>query len=141
MYNHKTAKYWYNMKNKTVDVHQVQALEAPPQMPPYMDRGRGRYCRRGQGKMNNKNREREYECFYCQTPSHMSRDCPMRIRHQVEKRGGLDGPNNGLEDQVQMIICGQNEDLEESDAQVMADLLAITRSQKGKIKMLLETSS
>ena len=65
-------------------------------MPPYRGRGRGRYHGRGQGRMNNENREGKYACFYCQTPSHMSRDCPMRLRHQAEKRGGLDRANNGL---------------------------------------------
>ena len=79
--------------------------------------------------MNNKNREREYECFYCQTPSHMSRECPMRLRHQAEKRGVLDKQNNGLHlADVQMITCGQNEHPKDNDEQKMANLLVITRS-------------
>ena len=57
----------------------------------------------------------------------MSRDCPMRIRHQVEKRGGLDRPNND-QTEVPMIICGQNEDPEKKDMQEMVDLLALMRS-------------
>ena len=50
-----------NMKNRAAEVHQVEAHEAQPQMPPYKGRGRGRYHGRGQGRMNHENKEREYE--------------------------------------------------------------------------------
>ena len=51
----------------------------------------------------------------------------ISIRHQAEKRHGQDKPNNGLIE-VQMIICKQTDNPKESEAQVMVDLLAITRS-------------
>ena len=90
MYNHTIINYQCNMKNRVAEVHQVEAHEGQPQMPPYRGKGRGRYYKRGQGRMNNEYREREYECFYCQTLGHMSRDCPMRIWHQAKKRDGPD---------------------------------------------------
>ena len=57
----------------------------------------------------------------------MSTKCPMTLRYQAKKRGGLDRQNSGPRD-VQMITYEQNEHPKVNDVQKMADLLAITRS-------------
>ncbi|NHV87708.1 hypothetical protein HA385_24310, partial [Escherichia coli] len=63
-----------------------------------------RFQGRGQGRWIPEQKEEEFACYYCQVPGHLSRECPMRIRHQAEKRGGQ-GRMNNEPAEIQVIHC------------------------------------
>lgn len=70
-------------------------------------------------------------CFYCQVPVHLSRDCPLRIRHQAEKQAKLERSRAGPAD-VQMITLEEEKMRMENVLVGITDSLPLTRAQKSR---------
>ena len=129
MYNHSTSNCRYNMRNRAAAVNQVEAQTAQ-EAPAQQNRGRGRF--RGRGIPREQNRERSgITCYYCHVSGHTSRDCPLRIRHQAEKRVKIERSQTNPAD-VQMISMDEERRQVTEMLSGLTNVLTMARAQAKK---------